>query len=676
MALEANGSVTRQTVPPVSYVTAVWLGMSPDDIAHGIAEGIIDAPPGWSGSADPVATSSHDARTRTTSDEALTLDHPQTGSNVEQPVADRDRVRGLFRSIDAALADSAFDQIWTRAGDTDAHRAGNLEAYLSRALLGPSAAGNGMNAGSETDVTPSLQAFVAESNHRGQVVDLSGKSGEELATLGKADAGYRYALLNLDSIAIVGNGALQVGNNASGQLDRFDANTGEQNFSDAWLADRAKLLAWKLASDGGGSTTIDGTEAWSFLDHRTADAEGIPYQLDLSSQTNDGPTNTVVFGDDAATGELLKGGAGTDRIYGGGGDDVLRGNAGDDHLEGGRGDDLVMGGLGSDDLSGDQGADELEGGAGNDRLRGDAGDDVLTGGRGDDRVEGGSGHDTYVVDPGDGTDTIVDSDSDGEIRFDGQALTAATDRQGNDWISADGRVRFSFSGDAVDGGTLNISFYRTTGAAGGTAPDNVTKVTDWHNGDLGIVLGDGSTAALAIDDTPTDLSAEVDLTAVRTVPMHDPGTSGNDGQGSTWIEPVDITASGTGDDAADTNTAQVSADDLAGLFSDLDTTATVGSTLVTADSVHAGLMSWAGVQEAPDISSMVSVASATSVGLTPHDMTSALLDFHDGGHDLADQAAVTTMPAPNVIDVLQTGEVGSAVTRSGSGVGNMHRRGG
>jgi hypothetical protein len=677
MALEANGSVTRQTVPPVSYITAVWLGMSPDDIAHGIVDGIIDAPPGWTGGAGPVPTSSDNVRTRTTSGEAPTFNRSPTDSNVEQRVVDRDRVRGLFGSIDAALADSTFDQIWTRAGDTDAHRAGNLVAYLSRALLGPTGGGDGVDTGSEApDVVASLQAFVTDPSHHGQVVDLSGKSGEELAALGKADAGYRYALLNLDSIAIVGNSALHIGNNATGQLDRFDANTGEQNFSDAWLADRAKLLAWKLAVDAGGSTTIDGSEAWSFIDHRTLDTEGTPYRLDLTGEAGVGAANTVVFGDDAAAGELLKGGPGTDRIYGGGGDDVLRGNAGDDHLEGGRGDDLVMGGLGSDDLSGDQGADELEGAAGNDRLRGGAGDDVLTGGRGDDRLEGGSGRDTYVVDPGDGTDTIVDTDTDGEIRFDGQALTGTTDRQGTDWISADGHVRFSFSGDSVAGGTLNISFYRSSDAAADAVPDNVTKVTDWRNGDLGIVLGDGSAAALAIDDTPTDLSVEVDLTAGRSAAMHDPGTSGNDGQGSTWIEPVDISASGAGDDAANTSTAQAPVDDLAGLFSGLDATATVGSTLVTADSIHAGLMSWPGVQEAPDISSMVSAASAASVGLTPHDVTNALLDFHDAGHDMADQAALTPMPAPapNVIDVLQTGEVSSAATQAGAGVGNMHRR--
>jgi Ca2+-binding RTX toxin-like protein len=46
--------------------------------------------------------------------------------------------------------------------------------------------------------------------------------------------------------------------------------------------------------------------------------------------------------------DLLEGGNGDDRLYGGLGNDILRGGAGDDRLWGGPGDDILTGGDGSD----------------------------------------------------------------------------------------------------------------------------------------------------------------------------------------------------------------------------------------------------------------------------------------------------------------------------------------
>lgn len=56
-------------------------------------------------------------------------------------------------------------------------------------------------------------------------------------------------------------------------------------------------------------------------------------------------------------GDLLAGGAGDDRIFGGPGDDDLRGGAAADRLSGGFGADVLDGGGGRDRLSGDEGAD-------------------------------------------------------------------------------------------------------------------------------------------------------------------------------------------------------------------------------------------------------------------------------------------------------------------------------
>nr|WP_293121288.1 hypothetical protein [Moorena sp. SIO4G3] len=77
------------------------------------------------------------------------------------------------------------------------------------------------------------------------------------------------------------------------------------------------------------------------------------------------------------------------------------------------GDDIIYGGSGSDRIGGKSGNDFLYGGRGDDQLWGDAGDDLLTGGLGNDTLTGdnfsnGSGSDTFVLEIGQGTDTITD----------------------------------------------------------------------------------------------------------------------------------------------------------------------------------------------------------------------------------------------------------------------------
>jgi GH24 family phage-related lysozyme (muramidase) len=59
---------------------------------------------------------------------------------------------------------------------------------------------------------------------------------------------------------------------------------------------------------------------------------------------------------------------------------------------------------------------------GDDVIRSGMGDDVLIGGGGRDRMEGGAGHDLYIVEAG---ATIVDSDGQGTVFWDGQALNGA-----------------------------------------------------------------------------------------------------------------------------------------------------------------------------------------------------------------------------------------------------------
>lgn len=95
----------------------------------------------------------------------------------------------------------------------------------------------------------------------------------------------------------------------------------------------------------------------------------------------------------------------------------------DDYLVGTVGNNQILGSLGNDFVSGLAGTDTLIGGVGNDSLYGGDGHDILEGGIGNDLLYGGSqgvevaGDDTYIVNQGDGVDTIVDNRGANKIIF-------------------------------------------------------------------------------------------------------------------------------------------------------------------------------------------------------------------------------------------------------------------
>jgi Ca2+-binding RTX toxin-like protein len=161
------------------------------------------------------------------------------------------------------------------------------------------------------------------------------------------------------------------------------------------------------------------------------------------------------FGDDLLVGgmgnDVMSGGFGDDLMNGGTGNDFMTGDFGDDQMQGGAGNDFMNGGFGADQMNGGTGADFMVGGAGNDTMMGDDASDTMFGGLGDDDMYGGAGDDTMhggegndVMSGGDGTDTMY-----------GDA--------GNDIMN----------GDAGDD---NLSMYGGTGddvLNGGTGDDNL-----------------------------------------------------------------------------------------------------------------------------------------------------------------------------------------------------------
>jgi Ca2+-binding RTX toxin-like protein len=134
--------------------------------------------------------------------------------------------------------------------------------------------------------------------------------------------------------------------------------------------------------------------------------------------TEGSDSRTGTSGNDGILGlggnDTIAGGLGNDIILGGDGDDVLRGDLNTrDPQVGSGGDDIIDGGKGSDRIGGKGGNDKLYGSEGDDQMWGDDGDDLLRGGLGSDTLtgddySGGRGRDTFVLAPGEGTDTVTD----------------------------------------------------------------------------------------------------------------------------------------------------------------------------------------------------------------------------------------------------------------------------
>lgn len=148
----------------------------------------------------------------------------------------------------------------------------------------------------------------------------------------------------------------------------------------------------------------DGTNITSFV--LNDDVNNRANHLIFGAEGND-----FLIGEDDASG-----GAQNDRLFGLAGNDTIIGRKGDDLIYG---DDLgefeafmtqlnvaTLDIRGNDRLFGNEGIDTIFGGGGNDLLQGDEGNDVL---------HGGTGNDLYIINTGDGHDTIHDNGGEGAI---------------------------------------------------------------------------------------------------------------------------------------------------------------------------------------------------------------------------------------------------------------------
>ena len=206
-------------------------------------------------------------------------------------------------------------------------------------------------------------------------------SRAEMVANAKTSIAWRYALRELNSFVITD--VSYAAHNTDASLDLFDKNTGQGAMTEAYLADRAAMLAWKLQFEKKGTR-----------DDNDAPRVGAkPYNEDWDTSTVQGNWDFI---DMASTKplQLAIDGAGISLF---------------DHQ-------VVFGSKTGDAIDGSGEADRLYGMAGNDTLDGMGGNDYL---------EGGSGEDTYQFTGAWGKDTVVDSDGLGAIQIDGKALGSA-----------------------------------------------------------------------------------------------------------------------------------------------------------------------------------------------------------------------------------------------------------
>jgi len=322
----------------------------------------------------------------------------------------------------------------------------------------------------------SLQKFIdgkhysierLDSKTTSQIIDIaSGDSPEGLA--------YRYALTQLDPIAVLGDAGL------------FDANAlSVDHFSPEYLADRAMFLSTQLFANHGNLGGDDATQrnlksfasAPQIIDRYGngrkffgLNVESIEPADDVESKlinfkrvshtaAIDADVTHIQFVEDAID-TTLRGSQRKDRMFGGNGNDTINGYGGDDYLEGGRGND------------------KLDGGTGLDRLVGGDGRDTLDGGRGNDELEGGLGADIYVYDSKRGdVDSIRDIDGVGSILWDRKVLNGGQLESDGNYQSADRQIKYIFSPSSNGRGILTI-----------TSGQGKLRVLDFANGELGILL--------------------------------------------------------------------------------------------------------------------------------------------------------------------------------------------
>jgi len=312
----------------------------------------------------------------------------------------------------------------------------------------------------------------------------------------------------------------------------------------AWLAALAVAVAVAvagatgiMAGQGKAAPTINGGEASLEGGLLTVEGSNASDRIALRLQAGQPGILQVDFGDDGSA-EFSFARADIARIVinaGNGGDSVridetngifsdsipttIDGANGNDRLVGGAGAGTVLGGNGNDRLIGG-GAGTLSGGNGDDTLAGGSGAETLLGGNGDDSIDGnrgndvafmGNGGDTFIWDPGDGSDTVEGQNGRDTMVFNGAAVAEQVDLTPNG-----NRLRFfrDVANVTMDTqGVERVDFNALGGADVVTVNDLTGTDVNEFNVDLAAALGgaggDGGADRVVVNGTNGDDTIDV-----------------------------------------------------------------------------------------------------------------------------------------------------------------------
>ncbi|WP_169334468.1 putative Ig domain-containing protein [Hahella ganghwensis] len=321
-----------------------------------------------------------------------------------------------------------------------------------------------------------------------QIISLVGMSAEGIAELAETDIAYRYALVELNPFAVVGDPGIYAQHNSNGELEL-------ENFTKEYLQDRAEYLALYIQRNQADTDELsyipeDGPKATEEGVYQVGQGEGIVIDHDKDitifgsnvdkdvfnpNEPDYTYSSKVIFAsEDGGELKALKPGSSSTNPGGSITNDRLYGSIGEDIIYGYHGSDLLVGGKGND---------------------------TLTGGKHNDVLMGGADSDTYVYETGDGRDVIQDIDGINILRINGKTGFTAKQvaRDGNIYLDEDGNTYLYIKDDNIlivslkddpEGGSITINGFDAINNFGITLEDYQDPEIPTNDDDVYVVTND------------------------------------------------------------------------------------------------------------------------------------------------------------------------------------------
>lgn len=293
-----------------------------------------------------------------------------------RPLTDSLALYDAFARLSPALTHEGISDLFRRASAQDSLTFDSTLNALRLTVLGPGAVTSPTTQGQREALYQNLYSLLDSPAYRTLAGStslhvLAGTDAATLATQAKSDFGHFLAVHYLLPFALEGSSSVLIEAHSemyarwsADRLKRIDSRS-DLEFSDAYLADRAQMLAFLMQGNSIDSTSVASNQfsdqvVYRDLGSLRAGSSGVvgPTEVNVHptgaiSLPNGLHTRVFGFGTDAT--DTIKGRENADRLYGGRGSDTLVGSGGNDHLEGGAGADALHGGRGFDTYLADWG---------------------------------------------------------------------------------------------------------------------------------------------------------------------------------------------------------------------------------------------------------------------------------------------------------------------------------